>query len=235
MNGLFDLTGKTAAVDKYTVSGDVKLPGTITALRLEVLADDALPGRGPGRAPNGNFVLTELNVNSKPTENNAKPKPVKLSAGSATVSQANFPIANAIDGNRATGWAISPKFGENNAAMFKTTAVNAKDGVTLTVVLVQEFGSAHLLGKFRLSVTTDADPKLASALPADVVKLLDTPEKERTGEQLAKLKAMMIADDAEYQQLQRDIPTAPPADARVLGAQDLVWALLNTSSFLFNR
>jgi hypothetical protein len=235
-DGSISAAGKAAAVDTYTITGDVKLPGTITALRLEVLADDTLPARGPGRAPNGNFVLTELALQSKPAAKaDEKPKPVKLSGAQATAAQANFPAANAIDNNRATGWAISPKFGENNAALFKTAAVNAKDGVTLTVNLAQEFGTVHLLGRFRLSVTTDADPKLASPLAADVVRILDTPANDRTKEQLAKLKAMMIADDAEYQQLQREIPTAPPADARVLGAQDLVWALMNTSAFLFNR
>jgi len=234
-DGSITASGKSAAVDLYTITGEVKLPGNITALRLEALADDSLPAKGPGRSPNGNFVLTELTMNSKPVADAGKPKPVKLSGGTATFEQATFPAKNAIDANRATGWAISPKFGENSTAMFKTTAVNAKDGVTLSVALAQEYGTAHLIGKFRLSVTTDADPKLASSLAADVVKILDTPAKDRTGPQNAKLKAMMIADDSEYKQLESDIPTAPPADARVLGAQDLVWALLNTSSFLFNR
>ena len=30
------------------------------AIRLETLPDDSLPHRGPGRAVNGNFTLTEL-------------------------------------------------------------------------------------------------------------------------------------------------------------------------------
>ena len=33
-----------------------------TALRLEVLPDATLHQKGPGRANNGNFVLTELEV-----------------------------------------------------------------------------------------------------------------------------------------------------------------------------
>jgi hypothetical protein len=236
-DGSIIASGNTAAVDTYTITGDVKLAGNITALRIEALADDSLPARGPGRSPNGNFVLTELTMTSKlaTAPENAKPKPVKLTGGVASFEQATFPAKNAIDGNRATGWAISPQFGKDSVAFFKMPPLNAKDGATLSVSLSQEYGTAHLLGKFRLSVTTDADPKLASPVPADVVKILDTPAKERTAEQSAKLKALLIADDSEYQQLQRDVPTAPPSDARVLGAQDLVWALLNTSSFLFNR
>ena len=35
-------------------------PGRLTALRVEALPDDSLPGRGSGRAGHGNFVLSEL-------------------------------------------------------------------------------------------------------------------------------------------------------------------------------
>lgn len=38
------------------------VPPNITAFRLEVLPDDSLPGKGPGRAGNGNFVLSEFLV-----------------------------------------------------------------------------------------------------------------------------------------------------------------------------
>ena len=34
----------------------------ITGIRLEVLADKSLPAKGPGRAPNGNFVLNDFKV-----------------------------------------------------------------------------------------------------------------------------------------------------------------------------
>ena len=41
----------------YTVNADTKLSG-ITGVRLELLADDKLPKKGPGRNDDGNFVLT---------------------------------------------------------------------------------------------------------------------------------------------------------------------------------
>jgi mono/diheme cytochrome c family protein len=47
----------------------VDLPGsleTLTALRLEVLPDASLPGGGPGRAGNGNFVLSRLSLTAQP-------------------------------------------------------------------------------------------------------------------------------------------------------------------------
>jgi hypothetical protein len=52
--------GAEAAVDTYTVrtSG---IPRA-TAVRLELLTDDSLPGKGPGRADHGNAVLTDLRL-----------------------------------------------------------------------------------------------------------------------------------------------------------------------------
>ena len=46
---------------------------------------------------------------------------------------------------------------------------------------------------------------------------------------------MYVAQDAEYQRLAAEAAKVPPADARVLGAQDLVWALINSPAFLFNH
>jgi hypothetical protein len=228
-------TGKIDAVDIYTVEGDVKFAEPITAMRLEALADPTLPGKGPGRSPNGNFVLNELKLTAKgPNESAAKP--VRLVGAQATFQQANYPAGNAVDNDRASGWAISPRGGQNHSALFKfQQPVQAKDGVKLSFSLEQEFGQSHVLGKFRISVTTDKNPSLQSTVPADVVAILQTPAKDRTPKQTERIRELFIAQDAEYQRLLRELPTVPPADSRVLGAQDLTWALMNSPSFLFNR
>jgi hypothetical protein len=49
----------------YTVSGVANLPG-ITGIRLEALEDLSLPTNGPGWAANGNFVLTEIELDAAP-------------------------------------------------------------------------------------------------------------------------------------------------------------------------
>ena len=56
-----------AAKSDYVVKCVTPLRG-ITALRLEALPDDSLPARGPGNAPNGNAVVTELWVTATPTQ-----------------------------------------------------------------------------------------------------------------------------------------------------------------------
>jgi mono/diheme cytochrome c family protein len=54
-------SGTLADKDQYRATATVELP-RLTALRLEVLPDESLPGKGPGRHKNGNFVLTEFRV-----------------------------------------------------------------------------------------------------------------------------------------------------------------------------
>jgi hypothetical protein len=39
---------------------------TITGIRLDLLADERLPGKGPGRSSTGNYVLSELKVSAEP-------------------------------------------------------------------------------------------------------------------------------------------------------------------------
>ena len=43
--------------------------------------------------------------------------------------------------------------------------------------------------------------------------------------------------DADWKRLSQIVAEhpRPPADKRVLGAQDLAWALINTPAFLFNH
>ncbi|MCU0703368.1 MAG: DUF1553 domain-containing protein [Fimbriiglobus sp.] len=229
------VSGKREAVDITSVTVEVKQDAPLTGVRLEVLADKSLPAGGPGRADNGNFVLNEFKVEVKAAADE-KGKAVKLVQPQATHQQDGYPIGNAVDNNLATGWAISPQFGKDQSAVFQfDKPLNVKAGATLTFTFDQRFGTGHTVGKFRFSLTADKQPKLASPVPADVVAILDTPPEKRSQAQKDKIRGMYIAQDGEYQRLQREIPIAPPADPRAVGAQDLAWALMNTPAFLFNR
>src|SRR4029077_12028049 len=102
-------SGANPASDSYELKLSAPLKG-VTALRLEVLPDDSLPAKGPGRAGNGNFVLHELTVKAAPSDKPMESKPVGLHKAVADFAQDGFPIGGAIDGNPATGWAVLPQF-----------------------------------------------------------------------------------------------------------------------------
>lgn len=233
-NSLF-VKGDNPTPETYTVEATTKLT-RITAIRLEVLPDDRLPGKGPGRSPNGNFVLNEFKLTAEPLGMAAKP--VALTKAQATFSQPMYAVAGAIDGNLTTGWAIFGGTGKAQTAMFecKEPAVG-EVGLKLTILMEQQFaGKEHNLGKFRLSVTGDSVPRLSDELPKELADLLGTPLDKRTPAQKAKLLQMHRAQDPEYQRLQAALTSVPlPADTRVLGGQDLMWALINNPAFLFNH
>ena len=51
---------------------------------------------------------------------------------------------------------------------------------TGTFTLDQRFGTKHVIGKFRLSVTTEANPRLTSPITPEQHAMLDTPPETRT-------------------------------------------------------
>ena len=127
------------------------LKGRFTRLRIEALADDSLPGKGPGRSPNGNFVLSELEVL-------VAGKPLKLVRPAAAAQQAGFTVDHAIDGKPGTGWAVDtggPDLHSDKSATFDfESPLDAADNVT--VILRQAHGSHHTIGRLRLSFGADA-------------------------------------------------------------------------------
>ncbi len=114
----------------YKIVAPTDLKG-ITAVRLEVLTHEKSPKKGPGRAPDGNFVLTEFELSAAPKSDPSKSKRVGLENAQADFSQKNYSVATAIDGKlpaTGNGWAISPKTGVDHMACFETKQDIAHEG-----------------------------------------------------------------------------------------------------------
>jgi hypothetical protein len=236
-DGSLSLSGTSPATDTYSVTIKNELADA-TALRLEVLTDASLPAMGPGRAPNGNFVLTELKV-SMTLAGESAARPVTLVGGEADFAQSNFSAASAIDGKAGKkGWAVSPEFGKPHMAVFECKeAIPA--GATLSLVMNQQFGGQHTIGKFRLSLTNAPRPvKLDGKqpdYPAEVAAALAV--EDRSDAQKAVLEKYFRSQDTELKRLGDALVEhdKQAGQVRLRGAQDLAWALLNTPAFLFNR
>ncbi|MBX9789030.1 MAG: PSD1 and planctomycete cytochrome C domain-containing protein [Pirellulales bacterium] len=195
-----------AAVDAYTIAIAGPLNG-ITALRIDALPDDSLPKKGPGRAANGNFVLTEVSASLQASAD-AEPQPLRFGAATASFEQlpdekdkanphGGWKIAAAIDADaqgEKWGWAILPEAGQANHAVFELEGAAALDvpaGGSLTIVLRQAFGTQHTLGKFRLLSTSAPRPVRAAGagLPRNVRDLLANPVAQRSEAQRDELAA----------------------------------------------
>ncbi len=170
-----------------TVVAETELTG-ITGLRLEVLTDDRLPSKGPGRANDGNFVLNELELFVAPKvpaagAKAAEAKAVKLANGQADFSQDNFSPAAVIDGSAndpGNGWAVHPVTGVQHWATFETTEpVGSAGGSVLTFKMHHKFSNDWTLGRFRLSVTRSPKP-VGLSLPEEFRAILATAPEVRS-------------------------------------------------------
>jgi WD40 repeat protein len=173
----------------------------ITGVMLEVLPDESLPQFGPGRQKDGNFVLTEFELNWA-AGTNAPDTSVKFVDAKADFSQNDFPVRQAIDGKvevGQNGWAIGGAPGiQRHTATFKLEQpIASTNGATLRFVLKQRFGETFLIGRFRLYVTTAADP-LDFGLPENVVQAARAPAGQRKPEQAAALIDHYRYSDADF-------------------------------------
>jgi len=160
-DGSFRVGGANPERDTYTLQFEVA-PQRITHVQVEAIPDDQVGKGGPGRTDNGNFVLSELEMEVAATNHEAGPRRLKFASAQADYAQAGFPAENAIDGKRDTGWAID---GPGSAAKHRhaifalAEPLDLPSPTTVTIRLVQDFGSHHTLGRFRISFGEElADP-----------------------------------------------------------------------------
>src|SRR5262249_21383037 len=124
----------------YTVVVDTNVKG-ITGLRLEVLPHEQLPGGGPGRAADGNFLLNELTVEAAPRSDPKKSAKVTLQNPLGDFTEANFSPGQLVDGAKAgdNGWSVSGSTGLVHWVTFDTKQKLGHDGGTiLTFTLHQQ-------------------------------------------------------------------------------------------------
>jgi mono/diheme cytochrome c family protein len=145
----------------------------ITAVRLEALPDDSLPGRGPGmiyyEGQPGDFFLSEIALQ-------ADGQALKFNKASQTDGSV---ASTAIDGDPQTGWSIGNGQGRAHAAVF-SLATPAGDAKELTLHMLFERYFAAPLGHFRISVTTDPRAAETGVHPFAVDEALAMPSGERS-------------------------------------------------------
>ncbi len=191
-DGALVASGKNASNDSYEIVARLA-PGAIAALRLEVLPDPSLPEKGPGRAPNGQFMLSRVRVFAAPAADPGKKLAVELFDPIDTVVNGTAKIAGVLDEDPETGWAPGSKIGEPSAAMFKLRGkdgapVGFPGGTVLTVVLDEKsVHPQHGLGCFRLSVSADPGATAWLGLPGRIRDAITTPDSARSADDAAEL------------------------------------------------
>ena len=193
-DGSYLATGPRPEKDVYVLTSPVDLP-RITGLRLEVLVDDSLGHKGPGRQDNGNLHLNELTVTVAPSGDPSAAKPVKLIRPRADFNQSGWTIEMALDGNPGTAWGVYPEVGKSHLAVVEfAEPVALEGGAILTVRLEQTHGGGHLIGRPRISVTDLSTPLplTTEVLPSQISDILKIELPQRTAAQQAILSGYVV-------------------------------------------
>ena len=213
-DGSLLLSGKSPDHDRWVFKTGA-LQGALTAVRVEALADESLKKKGPGRADNGNFSLTDFRVFAQPADGSKPRVPVKLARPRATFEQNNggLSVASSIDGDpRATGWAVDPQFGKSHAAVFEfDEPLSMPGGVVLTLEMDFFTNTRHAIGRPRVAVTTAPAPApLAGAAQLQSILSLMKAAKDLrvlrlTDAQRLALQAMNHPLDAAWKALCKEL------------------------------
>lgn len=165
-DGSILFSGHNANFETYTFATEFSAEG-IRSLRLEALSHPTLPAAGPGRARDGQFLLSTIEAKVRPAdEPEAEPTTVEFRAARATDqlddNTSSVTSAFATPGGKS-GWTIRPEsIGTDHAATFEfAEPLGFKGGTRLTIRLRFAINSHFTLGRVRLSVSREAQPAFA--------------------------------------------------------------------------
>lgn len=176
-DGIVHVSGADPAAVTYEVNAKASgITEPVTGVRLDVLADKRLPSNGPGRAGNGNFVLTEVQTSIG-----------QFAGATADFSQNGFSVTNLIDGvvDNKNGWAISTQMGKPHHATLRFIKNLDGSDLDLTFKLVQVYQTPHTLGRFQLRLMTGITP--GSLAPEPIEKILAIAADKRNDKQNQQL------------------------------------------------
>lgn len=161
--------------DRYTIEAAVTDAVRVRFLRIEALPEADLAAGGPGRASDGNFVVTQIRASFTPPGPDAAEErrtglqpvpmhgqvanlsydahPLKFVSARADFEQKGFAADSVLNDEPKVGWAVAPQFGRPHIAVFDTgKAITIPANSRISVVIEHQYAPQHALGKFRLSV-----------------------------------------------------------------------------------
>jgi len=121
--------------------------GGVRVLRLTALPDDSLPAKGPGRASNGNFVLSDCELHADGVR-------LVIAGVDADHAQGGHAANAAIDDDPSSGWAIDGRHEPTALHLLLAAPLPAGTNELRLVLRHQSPHARHLLGCFVVHATT---------------------------------------------------------------------------------
>jgi len=218
------LVGQGAAREVYRVT--MRSPekgGLVAAVRLRLIPDPSLPAGGPGRAGNGNFVVSRV-------EFFMGKEGIPVLTAQADHSQPGFSAALTIDGKSDTGWAIN--IGKGSRPGVKMNAPHQVEYIfaepvrlgadPLEIVLRHEVNNQYNIGRFALDVSATSPPppptdeeKLLAALKIDPEKR-DKTTRTLISTEFAKTDQPLVSARIQVERLRKQLGLGPTVKTMVM-------------------
>ncbi len=216
----------------YTITYETSL-SNIRGIRLEALELPGIPGNGPGLSNNGNFVVTEVELDFASLKKPKQKTRANFASAQADFSQNGFDPKETFNGNTKDqrGWAVSPRGGSTHWATYQLKEpITIDGGMQLTFTIHQNHNAAdHRLAHFRISVTTD-EGEIALGLPEELACLVALPKQQRSADSLRSLIGYLQSNDAKRIEL-----TSAVANAKMPLAEDSKLTELNSLAMSLER
>jgi hypothetical protein len=170
----------------------------VTALRLEVLPDDRLPARGPGRCyyegRKGDFFLSEFTV--KVADEKQKIANPSSTYGKISIGGGSANASNVTDGDGSSGWSTAGQTGKpNHLVLPLEKPIPANTPFSIEMLFERHFVVS--LGRFRISATSDTDQPKAKKHGVTAESILAQGSKA-SKEELAELRRTFLEQDPRW-------------------------------------
>lgn len=195
----------------------------LSALQLEALPHESLPGKGSGRASNGNFVLTEVVAQIERAD--GETENIKFAAARASIEQKQGAekhpdkrwSADSVIDNDARGaqwgWSILPDVTRPQQLQIRLAEpIRLGKGDLLRIEMRNNHGNnGHSLGHFRWSLTADPlayDSPLLDERFNDLIASIKIALEKRSTEQSARLRSAFHAATPALAELRQQLGAA---------------------------
>lgn len=186
-------TGYNPSEEVYTFVGALPAGKPWQSLQLEVIVDPPTNPRG-GRSPNGNAVLTEINVEVGDPNNETGWRKVSLVDAWADHEQpgGKFQIKYAIDGKtiKDEGWAIEGH-GQQESRVAKFLLEKPVESASATPIRIslihKTVWAQHQFERFRFSIG-EQNQVTSESVPKELLAIITKPTEQRSAVEQNKLK-----------------------------------------------
>ncbi len=159
-------------------------PGTWESIRLETLTDEIFPGNRIARAGTS-FVISEFRVEVAET-GGSRARPWKVSQVVADADGEGYPALGMIDGDTATGWAITSGHSRDHKAAFHFARALETTSNTVVTVRIEQKSSRRraTIGRFKLALHALALASIdGKGMPEAVAKAVQVEPAKRDKDQ----------------------------------------------------